>query len=178
MGEVLASSDRELRSGYLGLARKVRRPASLPNWQGPDVFRLISNLRGMLRDESVRTSYRAALRYRFGGDALRFVCETQQELPPQPPPGRRTLVLFAHFDAQGVVDPYVVYYLKALHRLGATIVFVSGSPSLTPESVAPLRELCAGIYTRHTLSLDFGSWHLAWCILRQRGWPLDQCDRF
>jgi lipopolysaccharide biosynthesis protein len=132
----------------------------------------------MLRDESVRTSYRAALRYRFGGDALRFVCETQQELPPQPPPGRRTLVLFAHFDAQGVVDPYVVYYLRALHGLGATIIFVSGSPTLTPESVAPLRSLCAGIYTRRTLSLDFGSWHLAWSIVRHRGWSLDEFDRF
>ncbi|OIN81382.1 hypothetical protein BST29_19845 [Mycobacterium malmoense] len=86
--------------------------------------------------------------------------------------------MFAHFDAQGIVDPYVVYYLKALHGLGATIIFVSGSPKLTPESVAPIREFCAGIHTRRTLSLDFGSWHLAWCILREHGWSLDQFDRF
>jgi lipopolysaccharide biosynthesis protein len=131
-----------------------------------------------LRSESERASYRAAERYRRDGDALNFICETHQELAAQPPPGRGALVLFAHFDPQGVVDPYVVYYLKALHGLGATIVFVSGSPTLTPESVAPIREFCAGIYTRHTLSLDFGSWHLAWCILRQRGWSLDQFDRF
>ncbi|BBX96082.1 hypothetical protein AWC15_07575 [Mycobacterium lacus] len=130
-----------------------------------------------LRNETERSSYRAAQRYRRDGDALGFVCETHRELPAQPPPDRRTLVLFAHFDPQGVVDPYVVYYLQALHGLGATIVFVSGSPSLTPESVAPIRELCAGIYTRRTLSLDFGSWHLAWCILRRRGWSLDQFDR-
>ncbi|BBZ52921.1 rhamnan synthesis F family protein [Mycobacterium heidelbergense] len=120
---------------------------------------------------------RAALRYRRSGDALRFVCETHQELPALPPPGRRSLVLFAHFDPQGIVDPYVVYYLKALYGLGATIVFVSGSPSLTPESVAPIRDLCAGVFTRQTLSLDFGSWHLAWCLLRERGWSLDQFDR-
>jgi len=129
----------------------------------------------MLRSESDRT--RAAVRYRYGGDASDFICEIHQELPAQPPSARRTLVLFAHFDPQGIVDPYVVYYLKALHGLGATIVFVSGSPSLTPESVAPIRSLCAGIYTRRTLSLDFGSWHLAWCILRWRGWSLDQFDR-
>ncbi|BBX96083.1 hypothetical protein AWC15_07570 [Mycobacterium lacus] len=132
-------------------------------------------LRDTLRREAERT--RAAMRYRRDGDALGFVCETHRELPAQPPPDRRTLVLFAHFDPQGVVDPYVAYYLEALHGLGATIVFVSGSPSLTPESVAPIRELCAGIYTRRTLSLDFGSWHLAWCILRRRGWSLDQFDR-
>ncbi|QZA19531.1 rhamnan synthesis F family protein [Mycobacterium malmoense] len=129
-----------------------------------------------LRDESERVS--AAARYRRGGDALGFVCETHQELPAQPPSGRRTLVLFAHFDPQGVIDPYVVYYLKALRGLGASIVFVSGSPTLTPESVDPIRSLCAGIYTRRTLSLDFGSWHLAWCLLWRRGWSLDQFDRF
>lgn len=134
------------------------------------------NFGDMLRGESERT--RAALRYRRNADALGFVCETHQELPAEPPPGRRTLVMFAHFDPQGIVDPYVAYYLKALHDLGTTIVFVSGSPTLTPESVAPIREFCAGIYTRQTLSLDFGSWHLAWSIMRARGWSLSQFDRF
>ncbi|WP_158085869.1 rhamnan synthesis F family protein [Mycobacterium arosiense] len=120
----------------------------------------------------------AAARYSLTRNALHFLCETHLELPPQPAPGYRMLVLFAHFDPHGIVDPYVVYYLKALHGLGACIVFVSGSPVLTPESVTPIRSLCAGIYTRRTLSLDFGSWHLAWCILRDRGWSLDQFDRF
>jgi len=136
---------------------------------------IIVNLVDTLRGDADRT--RAALRYRRDGDALGFVCETHQQLASQPPSGRRTLVLFAHFDPQGIVDPYVVYYLKALYGLGATIVFVSGSPSLTPESVAPIRQFCAGIYTRQTLALDFGSWHLAWCILHQHGWSLDQFDR-
>ncbi len=130
----------------------------------------------MLRTESERTL--AVVRHRLGRSTFRFLCETHLEIPQQPPPGCRTLVLFAHFDLQGIVDPYVAYYLKALHGLGATIVFVSGSPTLTPESVAPIRSLCAGIYTRRTLSLDFGSWYLGWCILRQRGWSLDQFDRF
>jgi lipopolysaccharide biosynthesis protein len=134
-------------------------------------------IRGLLTDRDYRASHMQALRYRLGGDALRFVCETHQELPAQPPPGARTLVLFAHFDPQGIVDPYVVYYLEALHSLGAAIIFVSGSPTLTPESVAPIKSLCAGAYTRRTLSLDFGSSHLAWCILRQGGWRLDQFDR-
>lgn len=124
------------------------------------------------------TSYRDALRYRFDRDALRFLRETHQDLTPQPPPGRRTLVFFAHFDPDGIVDPYVVYYLQALHGLGAAIVFVSGSPTLTPESVRPILPLCAGVYTRRTLSLDFGSWHLAWNITQRRGWTLDRFDRF
>lgn len=140
-------------------------------------FEISRALLTRLGRESERASYRAAERYRRDGDAQSFVCETHQDLPAKPLPGRRTLVLFAHFDLQGVVDPYVVYYLKALHRLGAVIVFVSASPSLDEESVDPIRSICAGIYTRRTLSLDFGSWHLAWSILRDRGWSLDQFDR-
>lgn len=133
-------------------------------------------LADMLYTESERAL--AVAQYRLRRNAFRFICESHQELPHRPSPSCRTLILFAHFDLQGIVDPYVAYYLKALHGLGATIVFVSGSPTLTPESVEPIRPFCAGIYTRRTLSLDFGSWHLAWCILRQRGWSLDQFDRF
>ncbi|MBV8787293.1 MAG: hypothetical protein JOZ00_11460 [Mycobacterium sp.] len=133
------------------------------------------DLPNALRTEAERSV--AVVRHRLNRNAFRFLCETHLDLPPQPPPGCRTLVLFAHFDPQGAVDPYVAYYLNALHELGACIVFVSGSPVLAPESVTPIRSLCAGIYTRRTLSFDFGSWHLAWCILRQRGWSLDQFDR-
>lgn len=129
----------------------------------------------ILLTESERTL--SVVRYRLNRNTLRFLRESHLELPPQPPSGRRTLVLFAHFDPQGVVDPYVTYYLKAMHGLGAAIVFVSGSANLSAESVAPIRPFCAGIYTRRTLAYDFGSWHLAWCILRQRGWSLDQFDR-
>ncbi|OBJ02814.1 hypothetical protein A5660_21355 [Mycobacterium alsense] len=173
----MAFSDRGRRVLYLGRAKKIRSAVALSNRQAADFSTFVLKLPNRLRDESVRSSYRAALGYRLDGDALRFVCETHQELAPQPPPDRRTLILFAHFDPQGIVDPYVVHYLKALHGLDATIIFVSGSPALTPETVEPLRDLCAGIYTRRTLSLDFGSWHLAWCILLQRGWSLDQFDR-
>jgi lipopolysaccharide biosynthesis protein len=130
----------------------------------------------MLRTEAERSL--AAMRHRLDRNTFRFLCETHRELPRKPPQACRTLVLFAHFDPEGVIDPHVVYYLKALHGLGAAIIFVSGSPTLTPESVAPIRSLCAGIYTRRTLSHDFGSWHLAWWILRQRGWSLDEFDRF
>jgi lipopolysaccharide biosynthesis protein len=118
-----------------------------------------------------------AARHRFDRDALRFVCQVLQTLPSRPDPARRSLVLFAHFDLRDVVDPYVIHYCRELHRLGNTIIFVSGSPNLSAASVAPLRSLCAGIYTRRTLSLDFGSWHMAWNILHQHGWSLTDFDR-
>src|SRR3978361_1189496 len=93
----------------------------------------------MLRQYGTLALHVNATRHRLDHDALRFVQQVHQELPPQPPPGRDALVLFAHFDPDGVVDPYVVHYLRALNRLGTTIVFVSGSPELTPGAVAPLR---------------------------------------
>lgn len=118
----------------------------------------------------------AGLRYRWGGDALGFVVQTIKELPAQADAGRRRLVLFAHFDRKDEVDPYVVFYLEALCRAGSTIVFVSGSPQLQAETAEAIRPFCAGIYTRETLSLDFGSWHLAWALVEARGWKLESFD--
>ena len=89
---------------------------------------------------------------------------------------RRRLVLFAHFDRKDEVDPYVVYYLERLWRSGSTIVFVSGSPWLRAETAEAIRPFCAGIYTRETLSLDFGSWHLAWALVEARGWKIENFD--
>ena len=90
-------------------------------------------------------------------------------------PDTRTLVLFAHYDPDGRVDPYVVYYLEALRQLGC-IVFVSSSPALTPESVDTIRSLCAGVYSNVTPSFDFGAHHTAWRVMKQHGWSLNSFD--
>jgi lipopolysaccharide biosynthesis protein len=150
-------------------------------WRNREAILHQSNYAGAGRIESEQDGWLAlrlhATRHRLDRDALRFARQVHQGLPTHPPRGPKTLVLFAHYDPHGVVDPYVVHYLEELSRLDTTIIFVSGSPELTSESVEPLRSLCAGIYTRRTLSLDFGSWHLAWSILRLNGWSLDQFDR-
>lgn len=87
---------------------------------------------------------------------------------------KRTLCLFAHFDRDNVVDPYVVYYLEALHRIGAAIVFVSASSNLSEESVAAIRGLCVGVFCNETPSRDFGSWHTAWGLLKDRVTAFDR----
>ncbi len=99
--------------------------------------------------------------------------QTLKELPEVPDLASRRLVLFAHFDRGDEVDPYVVFYLGSLYRSGCTIIFVSGSPHLKAETAEAIKPFCAGIYTRETLSLDFGSWHLAWKLMEQRGWKLE-----
>lgn len=67
------------------------------------------------------------------------------------------LILFAHFDAENRVKPYILYHLQALKALGGRIHFISNSPlpSEEVEKVAP--------YVERTLlhenrGLDFGMW--------------------
>lgn len=120
----------------------------------------------------------ASLRYRVDKDAMRFVVQNLKDLPAKPPSGQRKLILFAHYDPKDEVDDYVHFYVEKLYSLGATIIFVSGSPSLKKESAAKIFPYCSGIYTRRTLSLDFGSWHLAWRQMKQKGWQLESFDQF
>ncbi len=88
------------------------------------------------------------------------------------------VVSFAHFDARGVVAPYVVRYVEALHALGAVILFTSTSPSLTPDSVDSIRGFCAGgVYLRPNVGYDFGSHCYALSMIKQHGWELEKFDR-
>lgn len=132
---------------------------------------LIENSPGLITDAI------ACLRYRLSKDALRFTVQTLKELPTRPPYDGRKLVLFAHHDPQDEVDDYVRFYLEKLYLLGSTIIFVSGSPNLKPDSAAKVAQFCSGMYTRRTLSLDFGSWHLAWQQMKRRGWQLETFDQ-
>ena len=68
--------------------------------------------------------------------------------------------IFAHYDPQGVIDPYVVEYLRRLRALDADIVFVTTSDTLAPEETGKISALCRDIIQRVNVSLDFGSWHL------------------
>ena len=117
------------------------------------------------------------LRYHIDQNALRLVVHGHKELSSHPETLRRRLVLFAHYDPQDQIDPYVVYYLRQLHELGSEILFVSGSTELTKAACAPIDPLCSGIYTTRNLSLDFGSWNVAWQLLRCKGWVLDDFDQ-
>ncbi len=119
-----------------------------------------------------------SFRYKLDGNALRFTVQTLKPISGRPQPDRRRLVLFAHYDAGNEVDEYVRYYLQCLYELGSTIVFVSGSPRLKAESARSIEPFCAGIYTRKTLTLDFGSWHLAWHQMLHAGWTLEDFDQF
>lgn len=129
------------------------------------------------RTPDLTRAYVACMRYRVSKDALRFTVQTLKDLPIRPPSDGRRLVFFAHYDPKDEVDEYVRFYLEKLYQLGSTIIFVSGSPYLKAGSAAKIAPFCAGIYTRRTLSLDFGSWHLAWQQMKRKGWQLESFDQ-
>jgi hypothetical protein len=86
-----------------------------------------------------------------------LVLETWKGEQPGPSPGGR-LAVFAHYDPQGMVDDYVVDYLRDLARLGASTIFVSTSESLTAEEAGRVLPFCSLAVKRRDLGRDFGSW--------------------
>ncbi len=71
----------------------------------------------------------------------------------------RNLCLFAHYDADGLIDPHVVRYLEGLKTMDCEIVFVSGSAS--ESEWMKITHLCSEFILRNSYGRDFGSWYLA-----------------
>src|ERR1700756_3729915 len=131
----------------------------------------------LIRSPDRRHDYVACLKYWLTRDAVQFTAKTLKELPDEAPPGRGRLVFFAHFDPDYQVDEYVRFYIEKLYSLGSTIIFVSSAPDLREESAAKVAPYCAAIYTRRTLSFDFGAWHLAWQQMKRKHWRLENFDQ-
>jgi len=71
----------------------------------------------------------------------------------------RRLFLFAHFDAQSVVRPYIHRHIEALRALGE-VWFISNSP-LPPSELERVRPLVGNVILRENAGLDFGMWKTA-----------------
>jgi hypothetical protein len=69
------------------------------------------------------------------------------------------LCLFAHFDPQGLIDPYVMVYLETLKAIGCDIVFVSETAQ--KKELKNMNRLCFRVIQRSAGGLDFGSWYSA-----------------
>lgn len=79
---------------------------------------------------------------------------------------RRNLCLFAHFDPDGLIDPYVVRYLEGLKTMDCEIVFITGSAN--EAECKKVAHLCSEFIIRNQYGRDFGSWYLAIKHCRQR----------
>jgi lipopolysaccharide biosynthesis protein len=68
--------------------------------------------------------------------------------------------LFAHFDGQDEVKPYVVHYLGELAKECSRVVFVS-TARLTGPELSKVRPMCEKIILRDNVGYDFGMWQEA-----------------
>ena len=74
---------------------------------------------------------------------------------------RATLCVFAHFDRDGVLDDYVVNYLRALDRLGCETVIVSTAETLDDGNIRKALPFCSRFIVKQNVGYDFASWRTA-----------------
>lgn len=85
----------------------------------------------------------------------------RKSLGEQAPGSRPNLCVFAHFDRDGVIDDYVVHYLKALARLDCETVVVSTAEGLGEDEVAKVLPFCSRFIVKQNIGYDFASWRTA-----------------
>lgn len=76
---------------------------------------------------------------------------------------RRHIAIFAHYDADGVVDEYVYDYLAELTACDVDIVFVT--PDCRAADIERLSGIARCIIIKNDAGRDFGSWYIAWKTL-------------
>lgn len=70
------------------------------------------------------------------------------------------IAIYAHYDGQGVVKPYVTYYLERLARVCDRVDFVS-TAALGEAEIDKVRPFCEKVWLRDNVGFDFGMWQHA-----------------
>lgn len=76
----------------------------------------------------------------------------------------KRLVLFAHYDPDGIVDGHVKYQLQKLSESGCDICFITSARESEQLDIAAA--YCCDILVKNEAGRDFGSWDLAIRTLR------------
>ncbi|MEI6739319.1 MAG: rhamnan synthesis F family protein [Gemmatimonadaceae bacterium] len=85
---------------------------------------------------------------------------------PLTPEPRQPLLLYASFDATGVIGAHVRAQLAAYHEAGFRTVFVTTSANFEAAAEAAVRPYCVAAIHRRNLGIDFGSWKTGYEWLR------------
>jgi len=84
------------------------------------------------------------------------------------------LVLFAHYDPDGIVDDHIVFQVQGLARAGCAIAFVT--PTTEHHELNKVVPFVRDILVKTDAGRDFGSWQLAVSALRDEfadfGWVI------
>ena len=68
------------------------------------------------------------------------------------------LCIFSHFDKDGMIDDYVMHYLKSLFNADIDIIFVSTAKNISNENLNKLSPYCRDIIIKENIGYDFGAW--------------------
>lgn len=71
----------------------------------------------------------------------------------------KRIALFAHYDRDGLIDDYVIYYLQGLQKVAQSILFVSNC-ELAAGEAAKLEGLAELVFAGKHDTYDFGSWKI------------------
>lgn len=64
-------------------------------------------------------------------------------------------ILLAHYDRDGIIDPYVIAAAREYRRFADTLILISVSAKALPKDLAGLVDI---FVTRENVGYDFGSW--------------------
>jgi hypothetical protein len=78
--------------------------------------------------------------------------------PDTPPELPEKLVLFMHFDRNGIVRRQLMNYMRDFIANGRGVIFVTNSGKLRARDEEELRGFCAAIIIRGNRGYDFGAW--------------------
>ncbi len=78
------------------------------------------------------------------------------------------IVVFAHYDQDGIIDDYVLYYLKALAESCDKIIFVSDG-HLSAGELLKINSIAAHVIAGQHGEYDFGSYKRGFAFARQEG---------
>jgi hypothetical protein len=75
------------------------------------------------------------------------------------------LMIYASFDKNSVIQPFVIEQLKGFYQCGYKIVFVSTSPEFTENDCSLISEYTNLVIHRKNIGYDFGSWKVGYdCV--------------
>jgi lipopolysaccharide biosynthesis protein len=100
-------------------------------------------------------------------DAIRFRIRCHPPLISEVDPRMNRAILLAHYDRDGIIDPYVIAAAREYRRFADTLVLISVSTKTLPQDLSGIVD---AFIPRENAGYDFGSWRAG---LQALGSPTD-----
>jgi lipopolysaccharide biosynthesis protein len=69
----------------------------------------------------------------------------------------KRLAIFAHYDGNDEIQPYILFHVRALREVCDEVIFVS-TARLSAGETGKIRPHCAAVLLRENIGYDFGMW--------------------